>query len=104
MRHRKISKILERSSGVEALSENEDTEQYIRHVIQELEKIEEDRTEPIIFPSSSGAFRNTSCENSCLILLCLYQRRKGIISIDLRRDKHASANEELSRQPQVRLA
>jgi hypothetical protein len=98
VRHRKISKILERSSGVEALSENEDTEQYIRHVIQELEKIEEDRTEPIIFPSSSVAFRNTSCENSCLILLCLYQRRKAIISIDLRRDKHASANEELSRQ------
>jgi len=52
VRHRKISKILERSNGVEALSENEDTEQYIRHVIQELEKIEEDRTEPIIFPSS----------------------------------------------------
>jgi|GEM_PF-1381951 hypothetical protein len=33
--YRKISKIVEKSSGVEALSENEDTEQYIRHVIQE---------------------------------------------------------------------
>jgi len=43
------------------------TQRYLRHVIQEKEKIEEARTEPIIFHSSSMAFRNTCCENSYLM-------------------------------------
>jgi hypothetical protein len=59
---------LEESSGVEVLLlESEDTKEYIRHVTQEKEKIEEARSEPIILPSSSVAFRNTCCEKSCLI-------------------------------------